>query len=237
MKRIAITLTAAVLLLAGCSKSSSKNAATSSGGGATSGTATSMTTSAENALSGIVSAFKSGKASAIKSVFTTSSPAQKALVSAEAKLSSLKNTVEKSIKFNAPASTISAMVRKIAPTGGIMPTLESLKNSSVVVNGQSAVVNQGKNLSKLFLSKVGSSWKIDLQKTVSAIYPDAATAQTKLQSLTAGLGKATQFLQQVQTGLSNGSIKSLSDIETLAAKFEAGNIPGASSVKNLMNKL
>jgi hypothetical protein len=236
MKRIAITIVAATLLVAGCSKSSSNKAA-SSAGGASPGAASSMPEMASSALGGIESAFQSGRASAIESVFSTKSSAQKALVDASAKLSALKNTVEKSIKFNAPSSSISALVNKIAPTGGIIPTLQSLKNSSVVVNGESAVVNQGKNLSKIFLSKVGGNWKIDLQKTISAVYPDASTAQSKLQSLTANLGKATQFLQQVQAGLANGSIKSMSDIETLAAKFEAGNIPGASAVKGLMGKL
>lgn len=234
MKRIAVTLVAATLLIAGCSKSNSNKAASSSG--APSGAASSMSATASSALSNIESAFQSGKASAIESVFSTSSPAQKALVGATAKLSALKNTVERSIKFSAPAPAVNSMVQKIASTGGIIPTLASLKQSSVVVNGTTAVVNQGKNLAKLFLSKVGSNWKIDLQKTISAAYPNASTAESKLQSLTANLGKATQFLQQVQTGLSNGSIKSLSDIESLAAKFEAGNMLNTSGVNNLMNK-
>ena len=236
MKRLAITVVAATLLLGGCSKSSSNKAASSTGTTA-SGTASSMSTTASSALGDIESAFESGKASAIESVFSTHSSAQKSLVAAAAKLTALKDTVERSIKFNAPAPAISALVQKIAPTGGIIPTLESLKNSSIVVNGETAVVNQGKSMAKVFLSKVGGNWKIDLQKTISTIYPDASTANSKLQSLTADLGKATQFLQQVQTGLSNGSIKSMSDIETLAAKFEAGNIPGASAVKGIMGKL
>lgn len=236
MKRLAITVVAATLLVGGCSKSSSNKAASSTGTPA-SGTASSMPATASSALAGIESAFQSGKAPAIESVFSTSSPAQKTLVDATAKLSALKDTVERSIKFNAPAPAINALVHKIAPTGGIIPTLESLKNSSVVVNGETAVVNQGKSMAKVFLSKVGGNWKIDLQKTISAVYPNASTAESKLQSLTANLGKATQFLQQVQTGLSNGSIKSMSDIETLAAKFEAGNISGASAVKGIMGKL
>ncbi len=236
MKRFAITIAVASLLIGGCSKSNSSKTAASSGSASSSASTGSMASTAENAISGIVSAIKSGNISSVESVFTTQSSAQKTLVSAEAKLVSLKNTVEKSIKFSAPAPAINALVDKIAPTGGIIPTIESLKNSSVVVNGETAIVNQGKNLSKLFLSKVGSSWKIDLQKTISAVYPDASAAEGKLKSLTTNLNKATQFLQQVQTGLSNGSIKSLSDIEALGAKCEAGNVPGVSAVKNLMNK-
>ncbi len=245
MKR-AVFIIIAGLLISGCSKSGSQNASSTSStapaGGSSGGSAAAgamvgpAVATAKSAVAGIISALQSGSASAVKSVFATQSPMQKSLVAAEAKLVSLKNTVERSIRFNAPAPVINGLVSKIAPTGGILPTVENLNNSSVVVNGATAVVNQGKNLSKLFLSKVGANWKIDLQKTISAVYPDASTAEAKLKGLTASLGKATDFLQQVQTGVANGSIKSLSDIEMLAAKFEGGSIPGVANVTNLMNK-
>lgn len=192
---------------------------------------------ASGATAEIASALQSSDVQQIENVFTTATPAQAQAVVAEAKLVAIKNQVVQAAqaKLGPQAATLSTLVAKIAPTGGIFPSLASLKSNPVVVNGETAVINQGKKLASVYLSKVAGNWKIDLQKTLTAYYPNAGTAEQKLQSMTAGFGKAKDFLNQVQTGLSNGSITSFTDVETLAAKFEAGGIPGLNQAKNLLH--
>ena len=192
---------------------------------------------ASGATAEIASALQSSDVQQIENVFTTATPAQAQAVVAEAKLVAIKNQVVQAAqaKLGPQAATLSTLVAKIAPTGGIFPSLASLKSNPVVVNGETAVINQGKKLASVYLSKVAGNWKIDLQKTLTAYYPNADTAEQKLQSMTAGFGKAKDFLNQVQTGLSNGSITSLTDVETLAAKFEAGGMPGLNQAKNLLH--
>lgn len=187
----------------------------------------STASAASSVASGIVSALQSGDVTQIENAFTTSTPVQADAVAAEAKLVAIKNQVVQAAqaKLGPQATALGSLVQKIAPTGGIFPTLSSLKNNPLVVKGETAVLTQGKNLASVYFSKVGSNWKMDLQKSLSTYYPDATTAESKLKSMTSGFGKATDFLKQVQTGLQNGSITSFTNIETLAAKFEAGGCP------------
>jgi len=219
---------------AGTSPGTAAAPASSTTGTATAGGA--MAT-ASSAVSTLVLAMQSGNVKQIENAFTTSTPVQADAVAAEAKLAAIKNQVVQAAqaKLGPQATAIGSLVKKIAPTGGIFPSLSALKNNPLVVKGETAVLNQGKNLASVYFSKIGSNWKIDLQKTLSTYYPDASTAETKLKSITSGFGQATDFLKQVQTGLQNGSITSFTDIETLAAKFEAGGIPGLNKAKSLLH--
>jgi|GEM_PF-2081119 len=212
-------------------------ASAASGTSAATATLASTPSAASSVASGIVSALQSGDVTQIENSFTTATPLQAQAVAADAKLVAIKNQVVQAAqaKLGSQATTLSTLVAKIAPTGGIFPTLAALKNNPVVVQGETAVINQGKNLASVYFSKVAGNWKIDLQKTLTTYYPDANTAESKLKSMTSGFGKATDFLKQVQSGLHNGSITSFSDVETLAAKFEAGGIPGLNKAKSLLH--
>ncbi len=227
---------ALALTLSGCSKSpKGKSASTANSSGNGNGAALTVS-SAETALTHIVQQIKSGDASQIESSFAAGTPVEKKLVAAVAKMESLKTTVVQAAetKLGAQASEIGSLVAKIAPTNGLIPTTATEK-SSLVIEGEQAVVKQGDNLASVYLKQYAGNWKVDLQKTVNSLYPDAATAESKLGSLTAALAKATNFLGQVQTGLNNGSIKSLSDVEKLAGQFEVGSVPGLSNVKKMLH--
>ena len=246
--RLILAITAATILTtAGCSKSPTAGSAPAPGSASTTATAPSAMrnmpamSTAESAAAAVTqtltSALKSGDVSQIENAFSTNSTVQADAVAAEAKLVSIKDQVTQLAeqKLGSEASGLGALVSKIAPAGGIFPTLASLKNNPIVVNGVTAMMNQGKNLAAIYFSKNSGQWKVDLQKTISAYYPDAATAESKLQSITAGLGRAKDFLKQVESGLHAGTIKSFGDIQTLAAKFEASSLPGAGTVKNLLH--
>ena len=224
------------LTLSGCSKSPKGNSESRASSGGSSTAAPLTVGSAKAALTHIVGVIKSGNVTQIENSFAANTPAEKKLVAAVANVESLKATVMKSVaqKLGSKSSEIGALVAKIAPTSGLIPTASSEK-SPLVVQGERAMIKQGDNLASVYLKPYAGQWKVDLQKTVNSLYPDAATAENKLSSLTTDMGKAAQFLQQVQTGLNNGSIKSLSDIEKLAGQFEVGGLPGASNVKKMLN--
>ncbi|NNM87003.1 MAG: hypothetical protein HKL95_00620 [Phycisphaerae bacterium] len=224
------------LTLAGCSKSpKGKSASTANSSGNSNGAALTVG-SAETALTHIVQKIRSGDVSQIESSFVASTPVEKKLVAAVAKMESLKTTVVQVAeqKLGGQSSEIGSLVAKIAPTSGLVPTTASEK-SPLVIEGENAIVKQGDNMASVYLKQYAGNWKIDLQKTVSSLYPDAATAESKLGSLTTALAKATNFLGQVQTGLKNGSIKSLSDVEKLAGQFEVGSVPGVNNAKNMLH--
>ncbi len=227
---------ALALTLSGCSKSpKGKSASTANSGGNSNGAALTVS-SAETALTHIVQKIKSGDISQIESSFAASTPVEKKLVAAVAKMESLKTTVVQAAekKLGGQSSEIGTLVAKIAPTSGLIPTTASEK-SPLVIEGEHAIVKQGDNMAAVYLKQYTGNWKVDLQKTVNSLYPDAATAESKLGTLTTVLGKATNFLQQVQTGLNNGSIKSLGDVEKLAGQFEVGSVPGVSNVKKMLH--
>ncbi len=242
---------ALLILLAACSKSPKANSGSSSPQtvGSTAAPAASATTSmpampgtapssdAAAVVADLGSALKSGNVTQIENAFVTTSPAQAQAVAAVAKLDSVKAQVVQlaTQKLGSQASGLGALVEKIAPGGGIFPTLASLKTNPLVISGETAVLNQGKNLAKVYFAQEAGTWKVDLQKTLGSYYPDAATAASKLSAMTGGFGQASTFLKQVESGLNDGSVKSFGDIQTLAAKFEAGSVPGVNNVKNLLH--
>lgn len=240
---------ALVILLAACSKSPKANSGAPAPQ-ATGSTATPAvpampampgTTAASSSAAGVIadlgSALKSGNVAQIENAFSTTTPAEVQAVAAVAKLESVKTQVVQlaTQKLGSQASGIGALVEKIAPTSGIFPTLASLKTNPLVVRGETAVLNQGKNLAKVYFAQHAGTWKVDLQKTLGSYYPDAATAASKLSTMTGGFGQASTFLKQVESGLNDGSVKSFGDIETLAAKFETAGLPGVNNVKNLLH--
>ncbi len=224
------------LTLCGCSKSPKGKSASTANSGGTNNAAALTVGSAETALTNIVQTIKSGDVSQIENSFAANTPVEKKLVAAVAKMESLKTTVVQAAekKLGGQSSEIGSLVAKIAPSSGLIPSAASEK-SPLVIQGDNAIVKQGDNLASVYLKQYAGNWKVDLQKTVSSLYPDAATAESKLSALTSGLAKATNFLQQVQTGLNNGSIKSLGDVEKLAGQFEVGGMPGISNVKKMLH--
>ncbi len=247
-KRLIVVMGAvAIMAVTGCSKSPKSGSTPAQGSSSAAETGPSamqnmpgMSTAASTAeavTANLTSALKSGNVSRIENAFSTNSTVQAGAVAAEAKVVGIKNQVMQLAgqKLGTEASGLGALVNKIAPAAGIFPTLASLKNNPIVVKGETAIMNQGKNLAAIYFSKNSGQWKVDLQKTISAYYPDAATAESKLQSITAGLGRAKDFLKQVESGLNAGTIKSFGDIQTLAAKFEASSLPVAGTVKNLLH--
>ena len=245
----AVSTLALVILLAACSKSPKANSGTPApqavGSSASPATpampAMSGTTAASSGQAAVVAdlgnALKSGNVAQIENAFVTTTPAEVQAVAAVAKLESVKTQVVQlaTEKLGSQASSLGALVEKIAPTSGIFPTLASLKTNPLVISGETAVLNQGKSLAKVYFAQEAGTWKVDLQKTLGSYYPDAATAASKLSAMTGGFGQASTFLKQVESGLNDGSVKSFGDIQTLAAKFEAAGLPDVNNVKNLLH--
>lgn len=250
-KRIipAVGTLALVVVLAACSKSPKANSG-SPAPQSTNSTATPamsampampVTTAASSGSASVVAdlgnALNSGNVTQIENAYSTTTPAEVQAVAAVAKLDSVKAEVVQlaTQKLGSSASGLGAIVAKIAPTSGIFPTLTSLKSNPLVISGETAVLNQGKSLAKVYFAQHAGTWKVDLQKTLGSYYPDAATAASKLSAMTGGFSQASTFLKQVESGLNDGSVKSFGDIQTLAAKFEAAGLPDVNNVKNLLH--